>query len=41
MTERDGWKLPVCTQEQASSHCLQPVQRSGMIFKLLGMPFLL
>jgi hypothetical protein len=37
MTERDGWKVPVCTQEQASSHCMQPVHLSGMIFRLFGM----
>src|SRR2546423_12237407 len=37
MTERDGWNVPVCTQEQASSHCMQPVHLSGMIFKLLAM----
>ena len=40
MTERDGWKVPVCTHEQASSHCMQPVHLSGMIFRLrvMGIP---
>src|SRR5262249_19143331 len=31
MSEREGWKVPVCTKEQASSHCKQPVHLSGII----------
>src|SRR6266542_4322396 len=34
MTDRDGWKVPVCTQEQASSHCMQPVHFSGIILRI-------
>jgi hypothetical protein len=31
MTERAGWKAPVWTYEQASSHRMHPVHRSGVI----------
>src|SRR5438552_3361244 len=34
MTERDGWNVPVCTQEQANSHCIQPVHFSGIILRI-------
>ncbi len=33
MTEREGWKLPVCAYEQSTSHRMHPVHRSGVILK--------
>lgn len=31
-------RVPVCTHEQASSHCMQPVHLEGMIFRLFVVP---